>query len=60
MASNVWGREPALVMGLVQAAVALAVGFGLDITAEQVALVNGFVAAVLSVVVRSQVTPVNR
>jgi hypothetical protein len=49
--------EPALVLGLVQAAIALAVGFGLDLTAEQVASLVAFTAAALSVVTRSQVTP---
>lgn len=54
--------EPALVLGAVQAVVALAVGFGLSWTGEQVSLVNAAVAAVLAVIVRSRVTPtgVNR
>lgn len=52
-------REPALILGAINALVALAVGFGLDITPEQVGLINAAVAAVLSVVVRSRVTPVN-
>jgi hypothetical protein len=54
---NVVRDEPALVLGLVQAAVALAVGFGLDLSGEQVALLVAFTAAALSVVTRSQVTP---
>jgi hypothetical protein len=55
---NLFDREPALILGLVNAAIALAVGFGLDITVEQASLINAAFAAVLSVVVRSQVTPV--
>ena len=51
-------QEPALTLGLVQALIALAVGFGLDITGEQVALIVAFTAAVLSWVTRSNVTPV--
>lgn len=55
---GLWGREPALILGLVQSLLALAVGFGLNISTEQMALILAAVAAVLSVVVRSQVTPV--
>lgn len=50
-------REPALILGAVSAIVSLAVGFGLDITGEQVALVNAAVAAVVSLIVRQKVTP---
>lgn len=56
--SNLWGREPAVIIGLVTALISLAVGFGLDITAEQVSLITAAVAALLSVVTRSQVSPV--
>jgi hypothetical protein len=55
--SNLWGREPALIMGMVTALISLAVGFGLDITPEQVSLIVAAVAAVLSVVTRSKVSP---
>jgi len=55
---NLFNREPALVMGAVNALLALAVGFGLPITIEQGALINAAVAAVLSVIVRSKVSPV--
>lgn len=55
--TTLWNREPAVIMGLVTAAIALAVGFGLDITAEQVGLITAFVAAILSVVTRTQVSP---
>ena len=53
---TLWGREPALILGLVQAAIALAVGLGLDLSAEQTALILAFTAALLAVVTRSQVT----
>lgn len=55
---NLWGREPALILGVANALLALAVGFGLDVTPEQVGRINAAVAAILSVVVRSQVSPV--
>jgi len=56
---NLFDREPALILGAVNAAIALAVGFGLEISVEQASLINAAFAAALSVVVRSQVTPVN-
>ena len=51
--------EPALIAGAVEAVVALAVAFGLDWTAEQVATVIAVTSALLALFVRSQVTPVN-
>lgn len=53
-----FGREPVLVLGLVAAAVNLAVGFGFKVSPEQVALINAFTVAVVSFVARSKVTPV--
>lgn len=50
--------EPALILGAVNALVALVVGFGAPLTAAQVGLINAAVAAVVSVIVRSRVTPV--
>jgi hypothetical protein len=51
-----FGREPALWLGLAQALIALAVGFGLDWTAEQVSLVMAAVAAIVAFITRSQMT----
>lgn len=59
----VWERilnEPVMVLALIEAGIALAVGFGLDWTAEQVALVVAFTAALLGLVARSAVTPVRK
>jgi len=53
--STLWGREPALILAVVQAAIALAVGFGLNLTAEQVSLITALVAAVIGVLIRRQV-----
>lgn len=58
---GIWGRitdEPVLTLGLVQASILLATGFGLQWTVEQVSLVGAFSAALLSWVARRQVTPV--
>lgn len=50
-------NEPALVAGLVQAVLALAVAFGLDLSPEQIGAILGATAAVLALVVRSKVVP---
>lgn len=55
--SNLWGREPALIIGLIQAAIALAIGFGLEVTEVQFGLIMAFTAALLAVITRSQVSP---
>lgn len=45
-------------LAVVQAALALAVGFGLTISTEQMALIEAFASVVLGFVARQQVTPV--
>jgi hypothetical protein len=54
---TIFGREPALILAAVQAALALAIGFGLHVSAEQSALILAFSAAVCGVIVRQKVTP---
>jgi hypothetical protein len=54
-----FGREPALILAFLHAVVALAIGFGVDITTEQFALIEAALAAFLGLVVRSQVAPVD-
>lgn len=49
--------EPVMVQGLVQAGIAMLVGFGLGWSADQVALVLAFTATLLAVVARTLVTP---
>ncbi len=51
-----FGREPALILAAVNALLALAVGFGLDVTGEQQALIHAAVSALLGLVTRSRVT----
>lgn len=48
-------REPALIIGLVKAGIALLVAFGLSLTAEQVGAIMAFVTMAGAVVTRSQV-----
>ncbi len=54
----IFNREPALVLAFIGALVSLAIGFGLDWTGEQVALVMAAVQAFLGLVTRQKVTPV--
>ncbi len=51
------GREPAALLGLIQAGLALAIGFGFELSGEQVALVMAFSAAVVAFLTRQAVTP---
>lgn len=55
-----FNREPALILGIVGAVIALAVGFGLNISDEQTGLIMAAVVALLSVVTRSQVSPASK
>jgi hypothetical protein len=56
----IWKREPALVIGAVQAIIALAVAFGLGLSAEQTGAILAASAAILALVTRSQVRPVGK
>ncbi len=53
------GREPAALLGLIQAGLALAIGFGFELSGEQVALVMAFSAAVVAFLTRQAVTPIS-
>ena len=55
---NLWGREPAMVLALVQCAIALGVSFGLGLTADQTGAILALTAVILGLWTRSQVTPV--
>jgi hypothetical protein len=52
-----WGREPVLYLTLVEVSLALAVGFGLELSGHQVTLIVAFIAGVLGIVARQRVTP---
>ena len=49
--------EPVLVMGAIMAGIALGTAFGLQLSGQQIAAIETFAAAVLSLIVRSRVTP---
>lgn len=55
----IFGREPALIAGFIAIAINLAISFGLQLTAEQVSLLNALVVGGLALIVRQVVTPVN-
>jgi hypothetical protein len=56
-----FAREPAVWLGLIQAGLALGVGFGLHVTTEQMGLIMAFAAAVAAVVIRQNVyAPVDK
>lgn len=50
-------NEPALIIGAISSLIAVAVGFGLKITPEQVGLILAAVNAVAAVITRRFVTP---
>jgi hypothetical protein len=54
---NLWKTEPAAIVSLVSAIIALAVSFGLDISSEQTGAIMAVVVLVAGIVTRSQVTP---
>lgn len=56
---KIFGREPVLFLGAVSAILNLLIGFGLNLSAEQLALINAATAAVISFIARSQVSPVD-
>lgn len=61
--SNLFDRirnEPALISGLIVVLLNLGAAFGLDLTGEQTAAISAVSAAILALVVRSQVTPTRK
>jgi hypothetical protein len=54
---TLWGRQPVLILALVNSAIALAVGFGAHITMQQFGLLMAFTNTVLALLTNTQVTP---
>jgi hypothetical protein len=52
------GREPSMVLAFIQAAIVLAVTFGLQLTTEQTGAILALTALGLGLITRSRVTPV--
>lgn len=55
-----FGREPALILGVVQAVLALALSFGLDLSSDQMGAILAVTAAILALVVRAKVAPTTK
>ena len=55
---TLWNREPAMILAVVQTALALILAFGVDLTVEQTGAILAVTAAVLGLITRSQVSPV--
>lgn len=53
-------REPAVIVSLVAAVIALAVAFGLDVSEEQTGAVMAVVVILAGLVIRSQVSPAGK
>jgi hypothetical protein len=52
--------EPVLILGAVNAIIMLAVGFGLKLTTEQITLVNAAATAITAVIIRQNVSPLQK
>ena len=54
---TIFGREPAAIAAFIAIAINLGITFGLNLTVEQVAIINALVVAGLGLIVRQAVTP---
>jgi len=54
---TIFGREPAMVLALVQAMIALVVAFGLSLAPDQVGAILAVTAVILGLITRSRVSP---
>jgi hypothetical protein len=54
---TIWGREPAMVLALVQAVLALVVAFGLNGAPDQVGAILAVTAVALGLITPSRVSP---
>jgi len=57
---SIFNREPSLILGALQAILALVLAFGVDLSTEQVGAILAASAAVLAVVTRQAVSPVSK
>jgi hypothetical protein len=53
-----FGKEPAVILGALQAILALGLSFGLHLDPTQIGAIMAAAAAILALVVRQQVTPI--
>ena len=55
---TIWGREPTMVLALVQAVIPLVVAFGLSLAPDQIGAILAVTAVILGLITRSRVSPV--
>lgn len=55
-----FGKEPAVILGAIQAVLALGLSFGLQLTPEKIGAIMAAAAAVIALLVRRQVSPVGQ
>ena len=55
--STLYGRQPVMVLAVLQAGLAMLVGFGFHLTGDQVSLIMAFSAALVGLLTATQVTP---
>jgi len=60
MKKLVFGREPVLIFAVVQAIIGAVVVFGFDLTKEQIIAIETITLAILSLIVRYNVTPTKK
>ena len=56
---TIWSREPAMVLALDQAMIALVVAFGLNLAPDQIGANLAVTAVILGLITRSRVSPVS-
>ena len=54
---TIWGREPTMVLALVQSVIALVVAFGLSLAPDQIGAILAVTAVILGLITRSRVSP---
>lgn len=54
---TIWGREPTMVLALIQAIIVLLVTFGARLTPEQTGAILTVSAVILGLITRSRVSP---
>lgn len=55
--NKLWNAEPAVIVSLVSAIIALVVAFGVDLTQAQIGSIMAVVTILAGLLIRSQVSP---
>jgi hypothetical protein len=55
--SQLWGRSPQIVLGLIQVTIALGTSFGLGLSGEQIAAIMTFSSLLIAFVTNSTTVP---